>query len=374
MSAIQKQPESPAHWALRRCVALDVGKWIAAFGVIMIHLQPSASPAGEAISWGFWNFAVPFFFVISLYFFVDRAEALQGGLRAIQWRRILLPYFFWSAVYVSLRLVKHHGAVPSGNGPFNQFSFSGVLLFGEGSMHLHFLPELIAYQVAGCALISIREMLGAVLRVESRLGLTAFVALLGYLGFACLSGHLSEGLLHRAASLLPIGLIYLLFAFVLCAFRSIHATVWWELSMTVLFVGSQWSLFTATPQSPLISAVCGGSLAGLLLGISISRESKWGRWCVGTSFGVYLIHPFWMEAMESAFAVLGYPLQPYSVATEWLAATSIMVICMLSVAILRAIPFGGALALGELRRNVRSPIGNHGIRAPETISSLTIHQ
>ena len=340
-------PSPDAH---PRSIALDFGKLVAAFGVIMIHLQPSSSPVGEAISWSFWNFAVPFFFVVSLYFFLNRAEAMRGNLYAIQCGRIISPYLFWTALYVAFRLAKHRGMLFEGH-RLDHHDLLGVIVFGEGAVHLHFLPELLLYQFMGCVLILGREIFRTVLQPRTLFGFIISIGLIAYLGFAYLSRQLAAEPVRHLASLLPMGVFYFAIGYAFRVSRSVHATLWWRAGMMLVFITTQWSLFTVTPQSPIVSAFCGASLAGLLLGISLSNVSSSVRWCLGTSFGVYLIHPFWMEAMESAFARLGHPLQPYPLAAEFAAAIAILFLCMISVSVIRAFPLGATIILGETRCN-----------------------
>lgn len=83
--------------------SLDLVKMIAAFGVVVIHLAPSTE-SGEAVSKFFGIFAVPFFLVVSLYFFIVRNIKLPPPrIQEQRLDRILVPYLVWTIVYTFMR-------------------------------------------------------------------------------------------------------------------------------------------------------------------------------------------------------------------------------------------------------------------------------
>lgn len=75
----------------QRSLSIDVIKVAAAFGVVIIHLTPSTH-AAEVFTGLFHSFAVPFFLLISLHFFIDRLNKLPSlRLSDLRLDRILVP-------------------------------------------------------------------------------------------------------------------------------------------------------------------------------------------------------------------------------------------------------------------------------------------
>ena len=89
-----------------RNAAVDAARLLFAFGVVVIHLGPSEG-GGALLARFFLISAVQFFFLISLYFFIERVAALKE-LRwpALHFDRILVPYATWTALYTLFRFAK----------------------------------------------------------------------------------------------------------------------------------------------------------------------------------------------------------------------------------------------------------------------------
>ncbi len=158
----------------QRSVSIDLIKLVAAFGVVIIHLAPSTEEA-EAFSSLFSLFSVPFFLLISLYFFINKFNAVSPPrLSELRLDRILVPYAVWSAIYTIMRVIKFRLR----SEPF-EIDVIGFTLFGQGALQLYFIPLLLLFQVQSLAMIFL-------LRVprQKLIGVSAGLAsiLFGYFG------------------------------------------------------------------------------------------------------------------------------------------------------------------------------------------------
>jgi len=124
---------------------------VAAFGVICIHsglaVHNQTDSAAAALRASF-SFAVPFFLALS-FFFAIRAETV----RPLSWNpwlrrhseRLLIPFFFWSLVYLGLhvaKLILHHQTQEIKSLLLNDPA--GLLLSGGTSVALYFVPLLLS--------------------------------------------------------------------------------------------------------------------------------------------------------------------------------------------------------------------------------------
>ena len=132
----------------KRLAGIEWMRGIAAFGVICIHsglaVHNRTTPATGYLREGF-GFVVPFFLMTS-FFFAVRAEK-KGWLPWSEWLkrhagRLLLPFAFWSAVYLTLHVVKllaHH--------QYDEMESlladpAALVLSGGSSVALYFIPLL----------------------------------------------------------------------------------------------------------------------------------------------------------------------------------------------------------------------------------------
>lgn len=123
---------------------IDFLRFFSILAVVLIHtttrtLEASHFDVVTAGSALFLNqiarFAVPLFFAISGFVLETSAQHHFHLASYIKKRlsRILIPYIFWSAVYYFF-IYTHHGR-----------SFPYVLVFGEASYQLYFIPTLLIF-------------------------------------------------------------------------------------------------------------------------------------------------------------------------------------------------------------------------------------
>jgi surface polysaccharide O-acyltransferase-like enzyme len=125
----------------KRNYSIDITRIIATFGVIAIHVS-SDTEAAAMIGNFFSPLCVPFFYTASLTFFISglNAVSIKQVLSRI-WLRLAVPFLIWTLIYATLLTTKSiltH--------THNSIVFWRVFLFGESSVQLYFVPQLIILQ------------------------------------------------------------------------------------------------------------------------------------------------------------------------------------------------------------------------------------
>ncbi|MBW4571446.1 MAG: acyltransferase [Tolypothrix carrinoi HA7290-LM1] len=161
----------------KRLVGIDLFRGISAYAVALIHAGslmlysgiPTNNVTAALVEMS--RFAVPFFLALSFYFMTKKlyTSNQQHSLISIfqsRSERLLVPYFYWSLIYLSIRLVK---SLSASENLSKLFQDPVLLIFlGGASIHLYFLPLLFT----GSFLIVFAEFL-----VKKRISLTMLFVL-----------------------------------------------------------------------------------------------------------------------------------------------------------------------------------------------------
>jgi peptidoglycan/LPS O-acetylase OafA/YrhL len=162
----------------QRLVGIDLFRGVSAYAVILIHAGTLMLYLG--LPTNYWttalravsSFAVPFFLASSFYLMTSKLytnnekSSISSNIKSRS-VRLLLPYFYWSLIYLGLRLVK---ALATSEDLSKLFQDPVLLIFlGGASIHLYFLPLLFT----GSFLIIVAEFLA-----KRRISLLALVFLL----------------------------------------------------------------------------------------------------------------------------------------------------------------------------------------------------
>jgi peptidoglycan/LPS O-acetylase OafA/YrhL len=261
-----------------RIAALDLGRFLAAFGIVWAHAGAPGAQAGYT--------ALGLFLVLTGYLAVQSYLRAPGpGFWAARARRILLPWLLWCAFF---RLL--HDVV--GDHPFRLLTEPFSLLIGP-AIHLWFLPAAMLALVF-VPLLAERVTSRAAL-VRALAGLVPLSALLMLVGTGAgpLHGWLPPEPFPQWAFALP---IYL----------------WGVLYALALRLGLGWLALAAALGT---SAFCGALLPGLAsiqmalsaLAFEVLRRlpldgagARAAQALGAHAFGIYLMHPF--------FTVVAYRL------------------------------------------------------------------
>ncbi|MEJ6489345.1 acyltransferase family protein [Leucobacter sp. USCH14] len=306
---------SSAHSISGRIEYFDVLRCVAIVAVVMIHAGITEwhaitvdSPRWDALTWvnSALRFSVPIFFMISGALFLDPAKPISW--RALFTRRIprlLIAYAVWSLAYASLAV---YG--PAGGGDLEEFVTAAV----TGHFHLWFLLALIGLNLGTPILRRIVEdrrvawyfialavpftgvlplLTGLPVAGEllsDVLGAMRFDLVLGYAGYFVL-GHLLHTAAVRRGALIGWGAAALL-------------------GIAVTFLGTTMESggagetderffdFTALNVAVVAVAVF---IAAKAWGDAHRLSAGWARIIgivAGASFGIYLVHPFFLLVLR----------------------------------------------------------------------------
>jgi len=293
---------------------LDVVRFIAAFGIIVLHVAPLAQ--GTAWLGPLGRFAVPFFTTMAVVLAVDgcrRHPATKFGAYVVsRLFRIYVPFLIWTVLYIVLRDLKYHYYSHQASVPLEW----SLLLVGSAH-HLWFLPfiflatfsafwaaKFLLLRLPAVPVLAVMSCVGAlVVVVSSPQAITASASDDGLnLGYFAV----------RALNMLPAAFLGLGLGRVwqeLCASPQRKRLAWLGLAIGVLalalgpaFNHTLWLqhlagfgavMFALGPWHNAITAVLAG----------------WGK----SAYGIYLAHVFWYLALAMCCSKLHIPLNPVSV-------------------------------------------------------------
>lgn len=316
----------------QRLAGIDIFRGLAMYAVIVVHIDEGVNvvPPGWLDITNFAAFSVPFFLATAFYFAINKlyTSQKQYPLKS-RLLRLLIPYGIWSVLYLLYKAAKY---IVDGepNRVFQLFQDPlSLVFFGDASYHLYFLPLLIM----GTLLIRFVEFLIEKKASWRGAGLIALISLLVYQGIlssgnglrrpdniafeSLLAAIFPEGNSNPLLRLLLVELSwalrclpYVMFAMLLAhpkankfwlALISNYPTFWVLVFLAVNIFGP-WVLPNA------IEEIARGYTA-LIAAIAISsvlKETALVKNIGLCSFGIYLIHIFFVEVFQSVVARL-YP-------------------------------------------------------------------
>lgn len=273
---------------------LDTTRLLAAVGVIWLHV-------GGTLPTVVGRFAVPFF-AASVGFLVTyqatrKPGASFSGFVAKRAHRLLGPFAVWAVIYGVVRTVG--SSVTTHVTPVD---WSPALLVTGTSHHLWFLPfafvvSLVAFGLAGAArnaptawFVALCAAAGAVAAIES-----PFPTSGGWY-----TVHLSYNALPAALAGIALGLAY---AHELPSRpRPSLGYAWLVVAFVVGMIAAE-----VDRSVPLENAA---GVAALLASL-VNRRPPWAaalaRW-PALAYGVYLSHILFLEGLQDAFAIVGFPV------------------------------------------------------------------
>ncbi len=278
----------------KRNITVDIARIIAAFGVVSIHVSGSTK-ASVGVSDIFSSLCVPFFYVVSLNYFVSglkKDEPVKEVLKK-SWRRIIVPYLAWTLVYFFLMVVKSKLV---GLQPGYHYNFWMIFFYGCSAVQLYFLPQLIALQSMAFGLYLIAVC-------DNKKKITGALALL----LAIL--YISIGHIFNVFGTNPTANIIF---YLICAFFFLSNPNMQDARYAYTFIGlvliffSEFHIFSQINNSYLnyISRLPIGGLGVSLIVFALPKHnisSKILLIIYSTSFGVYLSHVVFLEGFEFIF-------------------------------------------------------------------------
>jgi hypothetical protein len=147
IQSLTHQNQSSAKTVKSYSSGLELLRVLSAYGVVFIHGM-SGIPRdsySSLLAQSFSSFCVPFFLVLSFYLTLKSLENRPVSHKQFlisRLKRIGLPFFSWSLVYVSLRFFKSTFITPGDDSFAKTISDPIGLLSGSAGVQLYFLPML----------------------------------------------------------------------------------------------------------------------------------------------------------------------------------------------------------------------------------------
>jgi peptidoglycan/LPS O-acetylase OafA/YrhL len=312
--------------------SIDLFRLIAAFGVIAIHLSPSTVD-GERFSAYFLSFAVPYFLIISLYYFMRRFGTLATPqIWDFRFDRLLVPYVVWSIIYFMIRCLKYRLE----NKPFDT-DYLLLFFYGGASVQLYFLPLLFLFQVFAFALLLvINEPKRIFLMLPPLIGIFFygyFGSINNYLGFTNFQQNI---------------LFYVFAAWILVFLQASKTGRLVNVFTGCLALG----LILLHPelgyvgnfQGPLI----GFGVASLAINCPFRSNNTLLGFLLSCAYGIFLSHFLFLEAFELIMPKFGLALAPYSWVEKLVLSSLIALVSILFVLSVRRNRRAAYLLLGEI--------------------------
>jgi len=347
-------PVSPHPQGSGRLAWLDANRFLAALGVVLIHSttdfggQPfAASPPAERIGPALIRSVAELsgaemFLVFSLFliaFKLERRNLGYGATVGDQAKRLLIPFVVWTVFYAFFRLFK---ADTFGYGDaimteISQWpSWVGYLLLGSAQYHLHFLPTLffivllypamlaaVRYPVAGLAIIPLIYVMdfvqgwlwGHVSDPMWRDYLVRAVKIVCYLGYG-LAAAACYGVWRRGVSRADAWHLFALFLFL----TSIAFMATLIYAAQIIDTG-QWGIRPgAASYGHLLMPVL---VFTVFMTAQYASWSSRFSWLARFTFGIYLVHPIFIDLYDIALYRSGWSLSPTAmVLTKYVLATA----------------------------------------------------
>jgi len=334
---------------------LDLLRALAAIAVIVIHVTASPLVLGVkgslyhyviSLANQFARFSIPaFIFVTGLVLFHNYRDFKTTDWSAYFRKRVvfvLLPYFFWSAFYFFLKLHFSHQPL----GLKTALQFVHLLLVGDAYYHLYFVVLIFQFYLLFPLLLPVWQRLG------SRIGLITVLLFALYSGYIYLtfynikpwhSAFIQFLYQNQPKLFLTWAGFFILGAY--CSFRLDSVRDFLSRRAGLLMIGSMallaamvYDLYSHIAGAKMDVGYAATSLRPVGLAFTVvtifAVLAAAGKYTVGKqglsgvvsslanhSYGIYLIHPLVLTALEIVEnkLALGYPL--------WLVAVN-LVICV----------------------------------------------
>lgn len=265
---------------------IDLLRLVAAFGVINIHVPFTTEGAGK-LNALFSPLCVPFFFLTSLTYFLAGLKSTTSFNDVVSkaFKRLLLPYLCWTAIYVGLMMLKH--AIV---GEPNVMEIYKVVFYGESAVHLYFLPQLF---VAQLVTLAVYFMFGAGNDKKIQ-GVGVFLLAATYY----IIGNLGE-----CFGVLPVAWLVFYLVSASLAVAAMNAESKWPYTVAGILVLllpviiSSWEERPDFVDTVKYLPVPGLGLVLVAIGLPQIKLSRFFTRLSRTSFGIYLSHVVFLEAI-----------------------------------------------------------------------------
>lgn len=337
----------------QRLVGVDVLRGLAIFAVIILHIDEGlqTTPVAWSKITDFAFFSVPFFLATAFYLAISKLYVSKSPYPLFsRLKRLLIPYAAWSMFYLIYKVAKYTvDRDPNRVLALFQDPLS-LVFFGGASYHLYFLPLLLT----GTLLVKLTEFLIARQASWQGIGLVTLVSVLIY-EVVLISGNglktpgdvafepllaavLPGGNSNPQLRLFLVALVWALrcLPYILVAMLLAHPSLH---ERWLAFINKQpvlwlvifivFNLFGGLVLPQAVNEVARGYVA-LIAAIAISgrlTENALVRNIGLCSFGIYLIHIFFVEVFQSV-AIRIIPSYNSNASTTMLLIASMLIFCI----------------------------------------------
>lgn len=317
--------------------SIDLLRIFAALGVIIIHVQGTV-PEVIYLDKNAGMLCVPFFFAVSLSLFISNLNINTSFKEVVNksWKRIIIPYLVWTAIYVTLLIGKSlitHG--PS------KIVLWQAFFYGGSAMHLYFLSMLLALQVI---------VLGIVYLVQPKYNrrVTGLLLLVGVFMY------LFIGNVFNVFGIVSIEHItcYVIFAFWAASrMKNTYINIIWlcvGFFLLIIAFLSNWYEEQFVILNYVKALPLGGiSLMLICMGLPFNKMPKWLLILSSLTYGIYLCHVVFLEAFEFAFEKIKPTGFVIDIPSKLVIVIMIFICSAVFVLLSRKIPIARQLLLGE---------------------------
>lgn len=273
-----------------RNATIDLFRLFASVGVIALHVKTSTE-VSEIYNKFFWTLCVPYFYTTSLIYYIvsSQKSTIKAHYTKI-YSRIIIPYLAWTAVYMSLFLLKDFIT-----GKSRVIEFWRILFYGESSVQLYFVPTLIFLQLLALSI----SLLFINSKKDYKKGIVILIVSISYfiIGdvFNCFGSAETGNFLGL--------IIYLTFAFYLVSLQnnSINQPVFMIVGaiLTIAAITSNFLNYRFEVLGySLLLPVSGMGLFLIAVSNPLKNVPEWLIRLSSVSFGIYLCHVLFLEALE----------------------------------------------------------------------------
>lgn len=342
----------------QRNYTLDLVKLICAFGVISIHV-PSGTPAADYIGNFFHPFCVPFFFVVSLTYFIKGLSKAPFDKQLSKiWYRLVVPLLSWTTIYLILLILKKVLTKERLNPDITNAYF-----YGQIAVQLYYLPALILMQLytlsgyllmnnlksknlIGLALVAICIVYHVLGYQRKCFGIETFI---WYPTFV-LAGFIMYTLLEKQVFLKRISF----------ALGLLLCTIVLLINFNIISINSALAPFFNSKISYLVSLVVFpiGGLGLFLITIDLPsiKTTKITSKIMSASYGIYLSHVIFLEALQFFIEHILHQKLLYTFTVKLLITLSIFIASLLFTLLTNQIPFLNFLLYGEKNNLKKAPV------------------
>jgi surface polysaccharide O-acyltransferase-like enzyme len=296
----------------KRLLGPDLFRVVAAFGVIEAH-----SLVGEPWSEGttqfklfFRQFNIPFFLAASFFLLAPKLERHGvGSFFGTRWRRLIVPYLSWSAIYLTLRAGLYLASGQRDKLASTLGDPLGLLLFGTAAVHLYFLPLLLFGEVAA---LGLARVLGRRVADPAVVAVIVLVAL-GLTPFRNYDPHLDALASWRRVPLQLADFVvrtspYIAMSLLLAlpADRRREGDLGAKAGLVFTAIGLacgylSWRGLIPLPQTAIEVMIAFPLMLGSYAFSPLIRPSRVLTVLTDCRFGIYLAHPMIIEAVELVY-------------------------------------------------------------------------